>query len=43
MILSGILIEETDDIRRIFRELKFIKAIEIGEWTGLIMTKPGES
>ncbi len=42
LILSGILIEETDDIRRIFRDLKFIKAIQIGEWTGLIMEKPGE-
>lgn len=42
LILSGILIEETDDIRRIFRELKFIKAIQIGEWTGLLMEKPGE-
>ena len=43
LILSGILIDETDDIRRIFRELSFIKAIEIGEWTGLIMQKPGEA
>ena len=42
LILSGLLIEETEEIRRIFRDLKFIKAIQIGEWTGLLMEKPGE-
>ncbi len=42
LIISGILIEETEDIRRIFRELRFIKAIQMGEWTGMIMAKQGE-
>ena len=43
LILSGILIEETDEIRRIFRELRFVKAIQMGEWTGMILEKPGEA
>ena len=43
LILSGLLIGETDLTRRVFRELRFVKALEIGDWTGLLMRKPGES